>query len=65
LYGRLISNYILSRRSSRSIPFWLLVITARGNRFHATRKEESKYSETAELAEHLQCHEVEKFNIFF
>jgi hypothetical protein len=44
LYGRLISNYILSRRSSRSIPFRLLVITARGNKFYTTRKEESKYS---------------------
>jgi hypothetical protein len=48
LYGRLISNYILGIRSSRSIPFRLLVITARGNRFSTTRKEESKYNKTVE-----------------
>jgi hypothetical protein len=65
LYGRLISNCILSRRSSRSIPFRLLVITARGNMFYTTRKKESKYNKIVELAEHLRCHEVEEFNIFF
>jgi hypothetical protein len=65
LCGRLINSYILSRRSRCSILFWLLIITARGNRFYTTRKKESKYSAIAELAEHLRCHEVEEFNIFF
>jgi hypothetical protein len=65
LRGRLISNYSLSRRSSRSIPLQLFIITARGNRLYTTRKKESKYSAIAELAEHLRCHEVKEFDTFF
>jgi hypothetical protein len=65
LHGRLISNYSLSRRGSRNISLWLLVITARGNRFYTTQKKESKYSEIIELTEHLRCHEVKEFDTFF
>jgi hypothetical protein len=64
LRRRLINKYSLSRRSSRSIPLRLLVITARGNRFYTTRKKGSKYNDIVELAEHLRCHEVEEFNTF-
>jgi hypothetical protein len=52
LHGRLnflhrgfMSSYIFSRRSSGSIPFWFLVITAKkakGKGFYTTRKEENK-----------------------
>jgi hypothetical protein len=40
-HGRFISSYILSRRSSGSIPLRVLIITAKkakGNRFYTTQK---------------------------
>jgi hypothetical protein len=40
-HGRFISFYILSRRSSGSIPLWVLIITtkkAKGNKFYTTQK---------------------------
>jgi hypothetical protein len=51
LHGRLnflhrgfISSHISSRRSSGSIPFWVLIVTAKkakGKGFYTTRKEEN------------------------
>jgi hypothetical protein len=41
-HGRFINSYILSRRSSGSIPLRVLIITAKkakGNRFYTTQKE--------------------------
>jgi hypothetical protein len=40
-------------------------LKAKGNRFYTTRKEESKYNKIIEFKEHLRCHEVKKFKIFF
>jgi hypothetical protein len=47
-----------------SAPFRVFIITAekaKGNRFYTTRKEESKHNKIIKFAEHLRCHEVEKF----
>jgi hypothetical protein len=45
LHRGFISSYIFSRRSSGSIPFRVLVVTAKkdkGKRFYTTQKEENK-----------------------
>jgi hypothetical protein len=45
LHRGFISSYIFSRRSSGSIPFRVLVVTAKkakGKRFYTSRKEENK-----------------------
>jgi hypothetical protein len=45
LHRGFISSYIFNRRSSGSIPFRVLIITAKkakGKRFYTTRKEENK-----------------------
>jgi hypothetical protein len=45
LHRGFINSYIFNRRSNGSIPFWVLVITAKkakGKRFYTTRKEENK-----------------------
>jgi hypothetical protein len=45
LHRRFISSHIFSRRSSGSIPFQVLIVTAKkakGKGFYTTRKEENK-----------------------
>jgi hypothetical protein len=71
LHGRLnflhrgfISSYIFSRRSSGSIPFWVLVVTskkAKGKRFLHNSKGGKQVKKSIELAKYLRVQEVEKF----
>jgi hypothetical protein len=64
LHRRFIGSHSLSRRSSGSIPLWVLVVAAKktkGKRFHISRKEESKYKIIVELAKYSRVQGVEKF----
>jgi hypothetical protein len=57
LHRRLIGSCIFNRRSSGSIPFRALIITAkkeRGNRFYTTRKVESKHNKGIKVTENLR-----------
>jgi hypothetical protein len=64
LHRRFVGSHSLSRRSSGSIPLWVLVVAAKktkGKRFHISRKEESKYKITVELAKYSRVQGIEKF----
>jgi hypothetical protein len=68
LHRRFISSHIFSRRSSGSIPFWVLVVTAKkakGKGFYTTRKEEKQVKKSIELAKYLRVQKVEKFYLPF
>jgi hypothetical protein len=64
-HRRFISSYILSKRSSGSIPLRVLIITAKKNKrkriSYNPKRENSKHNKIIEFTEHLRCHEVEQF----
>jgi hypothetical protein len=61
----LIINCRGNQRSSCSIFWRLFVFTTSRDKLYTTRQIKDKYSASAELKEHLQCHEIKELDTLF